>query len=256
MNLRVVLVALLSHLALGFTPAFAADSGDPLEQAWYQFLVGSKTEAAAIAADLLADDPTYLEAHRLYQVAWWCMGDRYHLLAQYRSWVEAEPESESARVALAMLTWRLKKYVDDADEQIQALLDPLPAEPEARFHALEIRGYYEVDGQREERARALMEAALQSDRPRLHRRATLMRLTTEPVDRELAEEARQVVLEQPSAMEDLCYILWPDPPAGPQARKLRSRLRREAYAALEGDDAPRLLWYSFAFYMLNDGAAQ
>ncbi len=258
MSLRIVV--LLSLLVLAPSYASGEDASDPLERGWYLLSVGRKTDAAAAAASALSEDPTHLEAHRLYQFCWWTMGDRYHLLAQYRSWVQAEPDSEIARIALARLIRLLSHHIDDADEQIQTLLDPIPEDPEARYHALEMRSYYDEQDEdpeaRDARIRAMMDAAAQTNRPRLHRRASLMRLVLEPLGRDLADEARAVVLEQPSAMEDLCYILWPDPPAGPHARKLRAFAKREARAALEGNDPARLMSYSFVFYMLNDGAAQ
>lgn len=124
------LCAVALSMAWALSPARAATTEhghEPLEWGWYLYCAGRATEAAAIAAELLHDDPSHLGAHELYHHAWWSAGDRWVLLAQYRDWVEAEPGNETARVALAMLIRLLKTYVDEPVLEIEQLLDPMPS---------------------------------------------------------------------------------------------------------------------------------
>ena len=226
--------------------ALAQDDHESLEWGWYLYCAGRATEATAIAAELLEEDPSRLEAHSLYHHAWWSAGDRWGLLAQYRSWAESDPDNETARVALAMLVGLLRTYVDEPKTEIRQLLDPLPSAPEARFWALlTLRGLVdegEGDEARDAAVRAMIAAAQESGRPRLQRRATLMRLSVDGGDRELAGEVMEAVGQQPSMIEHLGYALWPDKPKGSHAGALRTFARRYARQALDGDDPVPVLW--------------
>ena len=89
----------------------------------------------------------------------------------------------------------------------------------------------------------MIEAAQESGRPRLQRRATMMRLAVDIVDRELAEEVREAVRQQPSVAEAL-WVLWHGEPRGPHVGALRTFARRRSRETLEGDDPVALVWWS------------
>jgi tetratricopeptide (TPR) repeat protein len=269
-RVRSTALAAISAILLGLAgSAGAGDTWDPVERCQYLLVVGRTTEAAASAADLLEKDPNDLEAHRLYHEAWASLGDRYHLIAQYRSWYEKNPEDESARVALAQCLWLLRRYVDGAEAEISQLLDPLPEDARARFHALQVQGrvaemgalaaggeFVKVEVAEEERTRAMIAAAEASGIPRLERRAILMRLFVDPIDRDLAKQVRQAVGVQPSLMQDLVWALWIPEPSGPHARALRRFAKKEAYSALAGNDPLILMNYSCIFHQADDDKAQ
>ncbi len=259
---RYATLLVIIAVALGLAgPAWASDAWDAHEQGRYLAIVGRSTEAAAVAAALLAEDPRDLEAHQLYLETWSALGDRYHLIAQYRAWHARNPDDEIARVALAQCLWLLRRNEEDAESEIALLLEPLPEDARARFHALQVHGLvarttaFQAGGETEadataaqERWRAMIAAAEASGVPRLGRQAILLRLHVDPIDRDLAEQVRQAIGKQPSLMEELAWALWNPEPAGAHARALRRFATREASAAIEGDDPLKLMQYSAALH--------
>jgi len=224
--------------------ASATEQYDALERGWYEYYVGRPMSGAGEAAAVLREDPTNLEAHRLYQHVWWSMGEIPLMEAQYRGWVEAEPDSETARVALALLLGLQSRTRDECEDEIQSLLEPLPENPQARLFALQALSRWNDREEEPEKwrdsVRAQCVAAEESGVPRLQRMAAIMRLHLEPVDTEQSAAVRKAVRKQPSLMMGLALALWPDLPDGPTAAGLRFFAVNQAEKALKGEDPIRL----------------
>ena len=243
MRALAILMVVVGQSALA-EPVFAAEKHHPMDQGFHAVMVGRHMDAAEIAAERLEEDPSDLEAHQLYQAAWYTMGDGGVLDAQYRNWVESESESETARVALAMLLFWFQRKPDLPDDEIRDLLDPLPESPEARFYALFMLRSLDAKDDDEApwvaRSVEMCDVARASGLPRLQRAAAILRLRVQVVDTEQSSAARKAVREQPALLSQLAYALWPELPDGPTAAGLRFFAENQAEKALQGEDAIRL----------------
>ncbi len=243
-------------IVLASVPAMASAGHHPLDRGIYLYSSGQAGDAAVIAADLLREDPTDLEVHALYQQVWWSMGEQAVLLAQYRSWVESEPDNEIASVALAMLLRQLRHRVDEPAAEIRQLLEPLPEDPELRYWALDVIGSLDASESGEpvgeDNFRARIEAASASENERLQRRAILLRLRVEPVDTDLSSEVRRAVRQQPCLLEGLGYALWSDLVEGPTLPALRTFAETRAEAAVRTDDPILVLGAHMVFWGKED----
>ena len=212
--------------------SFAAD----LEQGWYLADSGRGSEGVRVAAEALADDPDDLEAHRLYI---WSLvrtvRDGPPIEAQYRAWVDAEPDNPTARVALAtLLSWRH----DDKGpwcQEVAALVEPLPADDHARFLALrahyEAGRYCEFDQVKDRQVIIALSAATAQARGY----GLQLRFLNEPVDQALVDDLSTFYAERP---RELYYAaaLWGIEPEGPLLDQARTDAIDAARKALVSDD--------------------
>jgi tetratricopeptide (TPR) repeat protein len=212
--------------------SFAAD----LEQGWYLADSGRGEEGVRVAAEVLADDPDDLDAHRLYI---WSLvrtvRDGPPIEAQYRAWVDAEPDNPTARVALAtLLSWRH----DDKGpwcQEVASLVEPLPADDHARFLALRARyeagRYCEFDQVKDRQVIIALSAATAQARGY----GLQLRFLNEPVDDKLVADLAAFYGERP---RELYYAaaLWGIEPEGPQLDQARTDAVEAARKALGSDD--------------------
>ncbi len=210
--------------------------GADLEQGWYLADSGRGEEGVRIAAEALAADPDDLDAHRLYI---WSLvrtvRDGPPIEAQYRAWVDAEPDNPTARVALAtLLSWRH----DDAGpwcQEVAALVDPLPADDNARFMALRARyeagRYCEFEQVKDRQVIIALSAATAEARGY----GLQLRFLNEPVDEALVKDLAAFYAERPRELR-YAAALWGVEPEGPQLDQARADAIDAARAALSSED--------------------
>ncbi len=221
---------LLTLLLAGTT--MAAD----LEMGWYLADSGRGEQGAQIAAEALRADPEDLEAHRLYI---WSLvrtvRDGPPIEAQYRAWVDEEPDSPAARVALAtLLSWRHDERGPWCQE-VASLVEPLPADDYARFLALRARyesGRHCPTTQVPDR-QVLIELA--DAAPQAAGYGLQLRFINEPVDEALVADLGTFYEQQPRQLRHAA-ALWGAEPEGPQLEQARSEAIEAARKALGSDD--------------------
>ena len=210
--------------------------GADLEQGWYLADSGRGEEGARIAAQALAEDPDDLDAHRLYI---WSLvrtvRDGPPIEAQYRSWVDREPDSATARVALAtLLSWR---HEDEGPwcQELASLVQPLPAADNARFLALRARyeaGRY-CDFEQVEDRQVII--ALSNTTAQALGYGLQLRFLNEPVDAELVADLAKFYAERPRELR-YAAALWGSEPEGSQLEQARADALEAARKALGADD--------------------
>jgi tetratricopeptide (TPR) repeat protein len=225
-------------LCCGGLPALAGGAGPahaPGDQCAYLVAAGRSLEAAEIAASMLAAAPDDIEAHFLYILAWSSLGERKVVEAQYRQWVDSEPDNDAARVGLAIaLRWTSRG--EEIETEVGRLLEAPPASPEQRFWTEYYLPRLDTGDDGAARVRALVAAAEASGSLRLQQIATVFRARVEPVDNELSSAVRRAVRERPLLIELLAHALWPDLPPGSTSASLRLFTETRAETALRGDD--------------------
>ncbi len=237
---------LLSLLFAGVT--FAAD----LEQGWYLADSGRGEEGVRIAAQALALDPDDLDAHRLYI---WSLvrtvRDGPPIEAQYRSWVDREPDSVTARVALAtLLPWRHEGKGPWCQE-LAALVDPLPADENARFLALRAR--YEAGRHCEFQQVTDRQViiALSGATAQARGYGLQLRFLNEPVDAGLVADLAAFYAERPRELR-YAAALWGVEPEGPQLDQARADAIDAARKALGSDDPVQVHAALYVFRAAED----
>lgn len=125
--------------ALVATALAAAPVGD---LSYGHYLLGSQRPEAALAQAVaaLAADPGDIDAHRLY-IAVLTRGLREGpaVIRLYRDWVQAEPQSDLARVALAAALAEPDLDPGPWCDEAEAALATLPADPALRARAIRVR---------------------------------------------------------------------------------------------------------------------
>ena len=221
---------LLPLLLVGVS--FAAD----LELGWYLADSGRGEQAVRLAAQALAEDPDDLDAHRLYI---WSLvravRDGPPIEAQYRAWVDREPDDPTARVALAtLLSWR---HEDDGPwcQELAALVQPLPSDENARFQALRAR--YEAGRycEFEQVVDRQVIIALSSTTAQALGYGLQLRFLNEPVDAQLVADLAAFYADRPRELR-YAAALWGVEPEGPQLEQARSDAIDAARKALGSDD--------------------
>jgi thiol-disulfide isomerase/thioredoxin len=211
---------------------FAAD----LEQGWYLADSGRGEEGARIAAQALAEDPDDLEAHRLYI---WSLvrtvRDGPPIEAQYRAWVDAEPDNPTARTALAtLLSWR-REGQGPWCQELASLVEPLPADDHARFVALRARyeaGRHCAFEQVPDRQVII---ALASATEQARGYGLQLRFLNEPVDEALVTDLGAFYTERPRELR-YAAALWGAEPEGPRLDQAREEALEAARKALGSED--------------------
>jgi thiol-disulfide isomerase/thioredoxin len=207
-----------------------------LEQGWYLADSGRGEEGARIAAQALLEDPDDLDAHRLYI---WSLvrtvRDGPPIEAQYRTWVDREPGNATARVALAtLLSWRHDEPGPWCQE-LAALVEPLPADENARFLALRARyeaGRYCEFEQVPDRQVII---ALSTTTAQARGYGLQLRFLNEPMDEELVADLGAFYAERPRELR-YAAALWGFEPEGPQLEQARAEALEAARKALASDD--------------------
>ena len=223
-------------LFAGFSLAHAAD----LDQGWYLAGSGRAEQATHIASQALQRDPQDLEAHRLYL---WSLAKEVHdgpqVEAQYRAWVDAEPDNVAARVTLAtLLTWRNDERGAWCQE-VQALVEPPPEDQLAHFYA--IRARYEAGrhcpGDQVPDRKKLIELSKAS--PQAEGYGLQLRLVSEPVDEAMAADLKAFYAAQPELLA-FAAALWGVEPEGPQLQQARSDALEAARQGLASESPVRI----------------
>ncbi len=211
-------------------------AGD-LEQGWYLADSGRGEDAVRIAAEALAENPDDLDAHRLYI---WSLvrtvRDGPPIEAQYRAWVDRQPDNPAARVALAtLLSWRHEEAGPWCQE-IASLVDPLPADDYARFLALRARyeagRYCDFDQVKDRQVIIALSAATAEARGY----GLQLRFLNEPVDDALVSDLSAFYEERPRELR-YASALWGVEPEGPGVEQARNDALEAAREALGSDDA-------------------
>lgn len=207
-----------------------------LDLGWYLADSGRGQEGAQIAAEALRESTDDLEAHRLYI---WSLvrtvRDGPPIEAQYRAWVDAEPDNPTARVALAtLLSWRHDERGPWCQE-VAALVEPLPADEYARFVALRARyesGRYCPSAQVPDRQVLI---ALSESAPQARGYGLQLRFLNEPVDDTLVSDLGAFYEERPRQLR-YAAALWGVEPEGPRLEQARQEAIEAARKALGSDD--------------------
>jgi tetratricopeptide (TPR) repeat protein len=212
--------------------SFSAD----LEQGWYLADSGRGEQGVRIAAEALSEDPSDLDAHRLYI---WSLvrtvRDGPPIEAQYRAWVDREPDNPTARAALAtLLSWR---HEDQGPwcQEIASLVEPLPADELTRFTALRARyeaGRY-CDFEQVEDRQVII--ALSQGTAQARGYGLQLRFLNEPVDEQLVADLSAFYAERPRELR-YAAALWGVEPEGPQLEQARADAIEAARQALGSDD--------------------
>lgn len=231
-------LAVIAALAWVAPAANARD--DDLSWAEYYLSTGQNKRAARIAADALEKDPTDLEAHELYIIAWLGMGERDVLEIQYRAWHEQDPDDEVRRLALAQVVRfaPTQRYDPEFDE----LLLPLPDDPACRLSALELfhdswwrpgspGDPADAVASMEELGRDYEPAAVE---------AALLSVIHHPVDDELASVLEDYLDRGLIELDDAGW-LWHRDAGGPALARVQERVLERARAAIDGDDPRQTL---------------
>ncbi len=110
---------------------------EPLDEGWYLLMSDRNRQALTLASDLIANDPSDHDAHRLYISATHMVGEADTVLHTYRAMVERSPDEPAAQVALAQaLAWsELESWCDEFSQ----VLSGLPESDELAFRTASLR---------------------------------------------------------------------------------------------------------------------
>ena len=206
-----------------------------LEEAKHHLRSWNHPAAARRAAELLDADPAFIDAHGVYMWAWSFMHGRAVVLEQYRAWLEEAPEDPARRLLRAMaLASSLGADASDCAE-IEDLLDPLPEDPDLRYHALKLLSEVH-EGQCPGDATADHRRLLELDGHTDDGQAWMLRerLREGPVDDALARDLGDRVRAHPWDLA-LARGLWSRDARGPALRRAR-RATLAAARRWAGDD--------------------
>jgi len=228
------------------TVGFAA-TPEQIAHGWYLAESGRLQAAAEVAVAALADNPDDLEAHRLYV---WALKeglqDGAALEQQYRAWREAKPEDDHARVALAGVLVSNNQEAGVWCGEVEALLDPLPADSGVRYWAHRYRLA----------ARTVCAGDVATDRDAILALAAVtptalgfslrLRLAEGRVDEALAADLETFYTLEPWNLT-FPGNLWDDDLKGPALKAARADALAAARAALE-DDQPAVAQGAFLVF--------
>ena len=223
-----MLLSLLVASAIAATP-------EDIAHGWYLAESGRLRQAVQLAATALAENPNNLQAHRLYILSLEeGLQDSAALEQQYRSWQQAEPDNDYARVTLVGLLVGLHEEEGPWCDEVEALLDPLPKDTGILYWAHRYR----------HAAREICPADQAEDRQALLDLAKVtpsalgfslrLRLEEGKVDEALATDLQTFYTLEPW---NLAFPgnLWGDEVKGPALKDARSNALAAARAALEAD---------------------
>jgi|GEM_PF-1799781 len=116
----------------------ALSSQETLSLARYYAQQGREGEGRALVAELLDREPENIAAHQWYIHSWLRKHESLRAGEQYRAWFEEKPDDELRRITRALsYGFSLESTFSDEDcAALEALLSPLPQDPERRAVAL------------------------------------------------------------------------------------------------------------------------
>ncbi len=222
------------NLLLLVASSFAATSAD-IAQGWYLAESGRMEQAARLAVSSLNGNPNDLAAHRLY--TWSLMEglqDRQALEEQYRAWRAAQPDSDTARTALAGLLLDGHSEEGTWCDELEGLLEPLPNDSGTRYWALRYRyaARQICPADPTEDRQALVELAKVT--PTALGFALRLRLQQGRVDQALADDLDTFYDLEPWNMA-FPGNLWGDDVKGPALKQARAAAIEAAFEALKAD---------------------
>ena len=156
-------------------------------------------DAAMVAAQILAERPQELAAHRLYIAARIEEKSlpRTSIEARYRAWLAQSPGSELRRTALAFGLGYNQGGAGDWCGEVDRLTSPLPQDPEVAYWALRVRRDAHLDGCEGGEPQGDLEAITALSLEVAQPFVAVVRLAQEPVSLELASELRLAWERQP-----------------------------------------------------------
>ena len=218
-------------------PSVAGAGADEVRE-WgeYYLAVDQPLKAARAASEALEQDPTDLQAHEVYIMAWLFLGEIEVLEIQYRSWYAEDPDDETRRMALACVTLYPSGHRYDAETE--DLLTPLPEDPAHRlwalqmFHELWMRedapwDPEDVVDEMEQLAEEYGPAAAE---------ATFRRAAHQPVDELLAEAMTDHLDAGRIDIAETTRWLWHGAATGSNLIDVQERVIEEAREAVDSDD--------------------
>jgi tetratricopeptide (TPR) repeat protein len=248
---RAVIFAILVGVLPSATVAIAAEP-DIAQRAQYLIRFKRYVDAAAVAAEALDADPSDLPAHQAYQRAWIWLGEEQLLVQQYRSWHEAEPDDEVARVALARVLWQQDRVGNR--EEVERLLS-VPIEDEtARFWALHrlfvSRATANPPGDADSIVKQLEPLAAHDESWAAI--VAIDRAVLEPVEGTLAKDLERVARTRPWLLDEIAEVLWNGRAKGAKLDKVRATVVRRAIDAAASIDPLEVTSASIVFHLAGE----
>jgi tetratricopeptide (TPR) repeat protein len=229
------LPALLALAALLLPAPARAGDAEQVALARYHLLAGHWAEATRVAADVLRDDPTDMRAHRVFIEAWIEERAAPVLAAQYAAWYAEQPEDDVRRTVRAYALAADYRNVELHCADIQALLSPLPEDPDLRYWALvtllEVHRK-SCPGDVEADRAALTGLGRKAKDGRTWRLAETLRIG--PVDKAVRKELKAHRKALPWRM-DVARLLWKSTATGDQLDAARDEAIAAARKAVEDD---------------------
>ncbi len=245
-----VLAAQLAIMILSMLTVSSALGAEP--DVWVQSLYFSRSqrhlEAAALAAEAIEADPADPAAHIAYQTAWHWLGEQPVIVRQYRTWYEAEPEDETARVSLARaLLW--EDRVGNREEMEQ-LLGGRFNDERAQFWALRTLWLSRSTANPPGDVDVIVERMAPLARGHEDRSAlvSVLRAQREPVEGELARSLERAAKVCPWMLSDISAALWSLDAEGAALDRVRERVLRRATAAIESAAPYEVMAASVTFH--------
>ena len=215
---RVLSLAVLCAAWFVAGPAAADDRVSPattVEAGWSRYRLGAWADAARLAARALEADASHVGWQRLHSRARARMDGERSVIAQHRSWMEADPADPVRRVVLAdalLSAWRF-----DAAwcGEIRTLLEVSPAASEVRWW-----GSHLAERARDSRCPALdaVPEVLEDDpHPPGAVAGLLRRLLERPAAPGAAERIESLLAEDPALLGRMVGLFAEDAPTAPRS---------------------------------------
>ncbi len=232
-----ILPVFILLLATGFPPT-AASAADVAERDHLNYLTRTvrPIEAAELAAALIEEDPTDLEAHWYYIQNWATRMHEWGVIEQqYRAWYEEDPDDEVRRVAYAQTLFNSRSRQGEGPwcQEVEELLSTVHEDPVARYRAIRVRMNIhrrlcpgDTDADNED----MIQLGKEVDAARGY--ALFLRMGQEPVDDELARELRSMTRQRPFRLAYL-WTLWNDDTTGTAVERARKDALKAATAAMK-----------------------
>ncbi len=221
-------------IAATLLPTAIAAEPSELDRAWYLAETSRPEAAMASVSQLLHEDPSDTAAHRLHAWLWIKALREAEATEQlYRGWLEQEPETDAARIALAnILRWR-NRYPGDWCAEAEGLLVQPPASLEDSYWAQRV--LFEIrkvcPGDQEAPRLAIMKLGEQLPEARAY--GLRLQLDEQPVDAVLAEQLEALFAAQPWR---LTYAGNPWMMRGDELERVRASALEAAASAAASDD--------------------
>ncbi len=203
-------------------------------EGWYLEQTGRPEQAARLAAQALQRDPSDIPAHRLYiRALGRDLRQGPEVLALYRGWVRAAPESAEARIAASVaLAWTHDEGGAWCSE-LEGLLSELPEDEGLRFWALRTRYEARADCPGDREADRLELIALRDSSTPALGYGLRLAAQSQPIDHDFLNDLK-VFLEgtDPSYVGDL----WREGLEGEHLEEARGLTLSRALELAEGED--------------------